>query len=139
MLKLIKFLRPFARYLLISWALTVIIVSSIPDIPTMKIHTSRADFRIDYFLHFCEYGLLTFLTFLSFAGTEFRLSFRRYLIISTSLIVFAFLDEYHQKLIPGRSYNIHDFFSNVTGILVIIIFTIFVFRAIRNGKKVSEF
>jgi VanZ family protein len=139
MLKLIKFLRPFARYLLIAWALIVIIVSSIPDIPTMEIHTPRADFRIDYFLHFCEYGLLTFLTFLSFAGSDFRINFRKFLMIAVSLVVFAFLDEYHQKLIPGRSYNINDFLSNTTGILVIIIVTIFVFRAIRNGKKLSEF
>jgi VanZ family protein len=135
MLKLIIYLRPFARYLLIAWFLTIIIVSSIPNIPTLKIHTARAEIRLDYLMHFCEYGFLAFLTFLSFAGKEFKISYRKVLLIAVILILFAILDEYHQKLIPGRSFNHKDILSNVTGILAATIFSMVIFRLIIKKKK----
>ena len=138
MLKLIIYLRPVARYLLIAWVITIIIVSSIPNIPTLKIHTAKREIRLDYLMHFCEYGVLTFIAFLSFAGREFKIGYRKVLLIPISLIIFAVLDELHQKLIPGRSYNIKDIMSNVTGIVTVIIFTMFMFRSIGNILKKSN-
>ncbi len=132
MLKLVVFLRPFARYLLIAWLLTIIILSSIPNIPTLKIHTAHNEFRLDYLIHFSEYGILTFITFLSFAGDEFRLRFRKILLITICLTLFAYLDEFHQKIIPGRTYNIRDFLSNASGVLVAVIFTIVIFDVIKG-------
>jgi VanZ family protein len=138
MLRLIIILQPFARYLLIAWSLTIITLSSIPNIPTLKIHTSGgAVIRIDYLIHFCEYGLLTFMAFLSFAGNEFKITYKKYILLILSLILFAVLDEYHQKLIPGRSFNIKDILSNVTGILAVTAFTVIVFRLIKD-KIVQE-
>jgi VanZ family protein len=138
MLKLIIHLRPFARYLLIAWALTIIIVSSIPNIPTLKIHMAKSEIRLDYLMHFCEYGILTFMTFLSFAGNEFRVSYKTFLLITVSLILFAVLDELHQKLIPGRTYSIRDIASNVTGILAAGMFVLIVFRSINIRLKKSK-
>jgi VanZ family protein len=132
MIKLIIFLRPFARYLLIAWVLTILILSSIPNIPTLKIHTARAEFRIDYLMHFCEYGFLTFVTFLSVAENEFKINYRKIVLITLSLILFAVADELHQKLIPGRSYNIMDIMSNVAGILGGNLFSLIVFRIIKT-------
>lgn len=137
MLKLIIFLRPFARYLLIAWVLTIITLSSIPNIPTLKIHTARAEFRLDYLMHFCEYGVLTFITFLSFARNEFRINYKKYILVTLSLIMFAVLDEFHQKLIPGRSYNIWDILSNISGILAAVIFCVFVFRKIARKIRLE--
>jgi VanZ family protein len=135
MLKLIIFLRPYSRYLLIAWTLTILIFSSLPNIPTLKIHTARAEIRLDYLLHFCEYGFLTFISFLTYAGDEFRISYRKVILLTLSLILFAIADELHQKLIPGRSFNISDIISNVTGILAGTIFSMIVFRIIK--KRVS--
>jgi VanZ family protein len=137
MLKLIIYLRPIARYLLIAWILTIIIVSSIPNIPTLKIHTAKSEIRLDYLIHFCEYGVLTFIAFLSFAGKEFKIGYRKVLSIMISLIIFAVLDELHQKLIPGRSYNIKDIMSNVTGIAAVTVFAVILFRLIKD-KIVQE-
>ena len=131
MLKLIIYLRPYARYLLIAWALTIIIVSSIPNIPTLKIHTAKSVIRLDYMMHFCEYGVLAFMTFLSFARNEFTISYKKFIVITVSLILFAILDELHQKLIPGRTYSIKDIASNMTGILAAGIFTLVLFRFVR--------
>jgi len=138
MLKLIIFLRPVARYLLIAWVLTIIILSSLPNIPTLKIHTARAEFRMDYLMHFCEYGVLAFMTFLSFTGEEFKIRFRKFMLITAFLVLFAALDELHQKLIPGRTCSVKDFASDVTGVLAAIIFTVLVFRSIGIRLKKME-
>jgi VanZ family protein len=137
MLKLMIFLRTISRYLLIAWFLTIIILSSIPNIPTLKIHTARVEIRLDHIMHFCEYGVLTFLAFLSFAGNEFKINYKKFILITLSLILFAVLDELHQKLIPGRSCNIKDVLSNISGILAAIIFTLLVFRSIGIRSKKS--
>ena len=138
MLKLIIILRPVARYLLIAWGLTIIILSSIPNIPTLKIHTAKAEFRLDYLMHFCEYGVLTFVTFLSFAGEEFKIRFRKFMLITTFLMAFAVLDELHQKLIQGRTCSIKDMTSDVTGILAAIIFMLLIFRSIGINLRKSD-
>lgn len=112
--------------------MTIIIVSSAPNIPTLKIHTAKAEFRLDYLMHFFEYGLLGFLAFLTFAGDTFKINNRKYLLITASLIMFAYLDELHQKFIPGRSFNLNDFFSNMTGIVAALIFCLIIFRIIEK-------
>jgi VanZ family protein len=132
MIKLIIWCKPFARYLFIVWLLTIITVSSIPSIPTLKIQTGETEIRLDYLMHFCEYGLLAFLAFLTFSGSEFKISFKKYMMQTIGLIFFAVLDEFHQKFIPGRSYNIDDILSNITGILAGLVFCVVVFRGIAN-------
>ena len=135
MIRLIIWCKPFSRHFLVVLALAIIIVSSIPSIPTLTIHTAKADIRLDYLIHFGEYGVLTFLTFLSFTGNEYKISFKMFSLILPSLILFALLDEYHQKLIPGRLFNIKDILSNMTGILAALIFTFIVFRIIGTRIK----
>lgn len=138
MFRLIIFLRPFARYILIVWILTIIVVSSIPSIPTLKIHVAKSEFRLDYLIHFCEYGVLTLMAYLSFAGNEFRINYRKYVLIAVSLILFAILDEFHQKFIPGRSFNVKDILSNISGILAALVFCAVVFRKIKIPHFRSE-
>jgi VanZ family protein len=131
MKRLIIILRPFSRYLLILWLIIIITLSSLPNIPTLKIHTAKADIRIDYFIHFLEYGALTLLCFLAFTGENFRMDFLKALKLMIMLILFALLDEYHQKFIPGRSFNYSDILSNLTGIVAGIVFCGLIFRMIR--------
>ena len=131
MKRLIIILRPFSRYLLILWLIIMITLSSLPNIPTLKIHTAKADIRIDYLIHFLEYGVLTLLCFLTFTGEDFRMDFLKALKLMIMLILFALLDEYHQKFIPGRSFNYSDILSNLTGIVAGIVFCGLIFRMIR--------
>jgi VanZ family protein len=135
MLRLIIFLRPFARYFLIAWLITILIVSSVPSIPTLKIHTAKSEIRLDYLIHFCEYGILAGMAFLTFVNSEFRLSFRKFFIITAGLILFAILDEFHQKLIPGRAFNAKDIYSNIAGVFGALVFCIVVFRIIFRNKS----
>jgi VanZ family protein len=132
MIKLIIWCKPYAKYFLVVWLLTIITVSSIPSIPTLKIHTARSVIRLDYLMHFCEYGLLTFLAFLYFVSSEFRLKYKKFIIITIGLILFALIDEFHQKLIPGRSFNVKDIYSNICGIIAAAVFCILIFRKIKE-------
>jgi VanZ family protein len=134
MIKLISFLRPFARYLLITWVIAILTVSSIPSIPVLKIHTGKSDIRLDYLIHFIEYGSLALLTYLSFAGKNFSISPLKYLILTVCLILFAAADETHQLFIPGRTFNPRDLISNIAGIAGGMILCIWVFRKISLEK-----
>jgi VanZ family protein len=58
------------------------------------------------------------------------MSYRKFILITVGLIIFAILDEFHQKLIPGRTFNVKDILSNVLGILAVLIFCAVVFRQI---------
>ena len=143
MIKLIIWFKPFARYLLVVWIIIIITISSIPSLPTMKIHTAKADIRLDYLIHFCEYGSLSFLAFLSFVEPDFKVRFRKFILISLSLIAFAVLDEFHQKLIPGRAFNVKDIWGDIMGIVTAIIFCTLVFRkvpemGIRDSQAVKK-
>ncbi len=136
MIRLIIWCKPYAKYILAFWFLTIISVSSIPRIPTLKIHTAHSEIRLDYIIHFCEYGFLAFMSFLTFAGKDFKLKYRRYILITLGLILFAVLDEYHQILIPGRAFNMKDILYNIAGILSAAAFCVVMFKktATRTGK-----
>jgi VanZ family protein len=113
----------------------MIILSSIPNVPTLKIHTARYVFRLDYLMHFGEYGMLSFLAFIYFSENEFRIGYRKVILIASCIILFAVLDELHQKLIPGRTYSTRDIISDVTGVAAAIVFTISIFRSVANKVK----
>lgn len=101
----------------------------------MKIHTEKSDIRLDYLIHLCEYGVLAFMAFLTFTGSDFKLNFKKFIIISLSLIAFAIADEFHQKLIPGRTFNTKDIYSNIMGIVAAMIFCLVVFSKISGREK----
>jgi VanZ family protein len=133
MLRLIVAFRPYSKYFFIVWLLIIMTVSSIPKLPVMKIETEKGIIRLDYLIHFCEYGSLAFFAFLTYAGRSFRLSLKRYLIITAGLLLFALADEFHQKLIPGRAFNMKDIYSNIAGILAGLVFCVVVFRGVRES------
>ena len=135
MIRLIIWIKPFAKYLLIAWIVTIITVSSIPSLPTLKIHIQRSDIRLDYLFHFCEYGLLAFITFLAFANSEFKISHKKYFYLTLFLLVFAVFDEFHQKFIPGRTFNLKDILGNVLGIVAALGFCILVFGNIARRQQ----
>lgn len=137
MLKLLILLRPYAKYLLSAWLVTIIIVSSTPNITVPKIHTAGTVIRLDYLIHFLEYGLLTGLSFLTFTGERFIISFHRVAALAAILILFAILDEYHQKLIPGRTFNPIDLYCNIAGIISGVVISVVLFRIIARKRMVE--
>ena len=138
MLRLVTAFRPYSKYFFIAWMLIIITVSSIPKLPVMKIETEKGIIRLDYMIHFCVYGSLAFLAFMTYAGRSFRLSLKRYVTITSGLILFALADEFHQKLIPGRAFNLKDIYSNIAGINAGLVFCVVVFRRISQQKPEGQ-
>jgi VanZ family protein len=130
MLKLIILLRPYSKYLLWFWVIAIVAVSSTPNIVVPKIHTARVTIRLDYLIHFLEYGLLTGISLLAFTGEKFNFEVSKVIKIVIVLILFATADEFHQKLIPGRSFNPKDLYSNISGIAGGAVISILLFRKI---------
>jgi VanZ family protein len=115
--------------------IAIISISSIPDIPTLKIHTSKSDIRLDYLIHFCQYGLLTLVAFITYSDKNFSISSGKALLLISCLMLFAVADEFHQKLIPGRSFSLKDILSNLSGIVISAVITIVIFRKIKDRLK----
>ncbi len=78
------------------------------------------------------------MAFLTFVNSEFRMSNKKFVIITILLLLFAILDEYHQILIPGRAFNMKDIYSNITGIMGALVFCVVVFRIIAKEKSVKD-
>ncbi len=135
MLRLIIRLKPFAGYLLAATVILILTVSSIPSIPTLKIQAGKSVIRLDYFIHFCEYAFLAFLAFLTFAGKNFNVSFPKYLWITLMVAGFSMIDEFHQKLIPGRAFNPKDLLSDFSGIAGSLMFCLIIFRALMRKHQ----
>jgi len=136
MVLLIKWLKPHAGLMFIILIIAVITVSSIPSVPTLKIKTAHSSIRLDYLIHFCEYGALTFLALLWRVEKDFRVNFRKFLFITALLMLFAIADEFHQKFIPGRTFNVKDIVSNVAGVIGGLSFCVAVFRIV--AKRIKE-
>jgi VanZ family protein len=130
MTRILIWCKPFSKYLLVAWVLIIISISSVPSLPTLKIHTSGSDIRLDYLIHVIEYGFLAVMAFLTFADTQFRLEYRKFFLIAICLILFALADEYHQKFIPGRTFNTKDIWSNIGGISGALVFCMVIFKSI---------
>ena len=133
MLKLIILLKPYAPYILVAWVIIIIIVSSLPGIPTLKLHTSKSDIRLDYLIHFCEYGSLAFLAYLTFTKEQFKTGSKSFFWITAVVVAFSVADEFHQKFIPGRAFNVMDIISNISGILAAMVFCVVTFRKISGA------
>ena len=77
------------------------------------------------------------MAFLYFVSSEFRFNYKKFILITISIILFAIIDEFHQKLIPGRTFNVKDIYSNITGIVAAVIFCALIFRkiSVKIGNK----
>ena len=123
MTRILKAIRPYARYLLAAWIIIILILSSIPNLPSIRIRRLPVDVRFDYIAHFIEYSLLSMLSMLSFTSGTFRAARKRVFVIILLLVIFAVADESHQLLIPNRTFQFLDIFCDVAGIAWGAVFT----------------
>ncbi len=66
--------------------------------------------------HFTEYAILGFLAARAFrTSPRPAISHRWFLICATLIVVYAFLDEYHQSFVPSRTASIFDSFIDMAG------------------------
>jgi len=121
---LIQKLKPWSGRLLALWFVSVVILSVIPSPRSVQsLDIGKLEIRLDYLYHIIIYATGSFLALLY--SSTLTLSFttlRHY--VFTSLIailliaVLAVGQEYIQKLIPYRSFNINDILSNLIGVVI---------------------
>jgi VanZ family protein len=98
------------------YAALIFIISSLP-----RITPPPLGFQFeDKVYHFVEYSIFSVLLFLAFyrAKTDFL---KRNVFLFSSLIgiAFAYSDEFHQRFVPGRFYDLYDFLADCLGIILI--------------------
>jgi len=124
-MSLYTFIKKNNKFLFVIWLLLIIIVSSIPRLPILKIKTSGSSIRLDYLIHFLEYFILSVFFFL-WRMNNTRLKFNKILLYVAIGICFAFIDETYQILIPGRKFNMVDLLFDSFGFSVGIFLIFFI-------------
>lgn len=129
MSQLFNFITRNAKVLFFIWLILILIVSSIPQLPTPSINTSKgSSFRLDYFIHFLIFFILSILFILWMVNKNHKQKFHNWLLFFFMGITFSFLIESYQYIIPGRRFNMVDCFYNATGILIGIILIVLIYK-----------
>ncbi|MFQ6032554.1 MAG: VanZ family protein [Candidatus Zixiibacteriota bacterium] len=104
------------KFMALLYAVLIFILSSIPKMTPPSLGFEAED----KVYHFIEYAIFSFLLFWAFfkAKTGF---FKRHVFLLSSLtgILYAYSDEFHQRFVPGRSYDLYDFLADCLGIILI--------------------
>lgn len=109
-IKIQKMARKLARYTpVILWMTLIFWISSIPDLPSNNVDV--LDFLMKKTAHFLEYTIL-FLLWYRTIGKK-----NPFLALIFSLI-YAFTDEIHQLLVPGRTGKLTDVAIDFSGMLI---------------------
>lgn len=96
----------------------IITASSIPNLKTPKI----ANFQFDKVAHFIEYALFAFLIYRSVINWGQRMLCNTALVISSILVLlFAIMDEFYQRYVPGRDSGIPDLITDLVGAALVLI------------------
>ena len=101
----------------ILYAGVIITLSSIPNLnpPPIKILAA------DKLAHFVEYGIFAFLAFRSFSRIGRLSSPRRAFFFAAMFVcIFAVFDEYYQRFVPGRHFDIYDILTDLGGALAVL-------------------
>lgn len=117
MYKLIIRFKPFFKVFFWIWLLFILAISSTPNLPDLKLNIDESTIRIDYAIHFIEYFLLV--SFFLMWRIKKNLNPTITIILLTLIIgmTTGFLDEFHQKIITGRTFNPIDMLFNFLGVL----------------------
>ena len=134
MYKLIIRFKPFFKVFFWIWLLFILTISSTPNLPDLKLNIDESTIRIDYAIHFIEYFLLV--SFFLMWRIKNNLNPTIPIILLTLIIgmTTGFLDEFHQKIITGRTFNPIDMLSNFLGVLTGVA-TVTLYLKIFSRKK----
>ena len=123
--RLIQILKPHSGKLLTLWFVSVVFLSVVPSPGSINsLDIGKVEIRLDYLYHIIIYAAGSFLALLYYHHLITPIpatTVRGYVIISLiflSMVGFSVLQEYLQKLIPYRAFNINDIISNLTGVIV---------------------
>ncbi len=131
-------IRKIIPYVFWAYAIALLIGTVVPWSTTSRAGIGEFSFRIDYWLHFLSYFGLSVLFILMRLGRlgphKLHVSFFQ----SWIILVFAFLTEVLQYILPARNFNINDFIANSIGFVSALLLC-FLFRKLFLGMMFREF
>ncbi|OYT15627.1 MAG: hypothetical protein B7C24_12060 [Bacteroidetes bacterium 4572_77] len=116
MIKNILELKKLWAYLFWLWAILILVLSSLPNIPTQKVNIWDEPFRLDYVEHFGIFAIWGGM-FVIWKAKEHIFNWKNYFWFIIAMLLFAAIDEIHQNWIEGRTYNPLDLIYNVVGVI----------------------
>jgi len=129
----LNFVKKESKYLFTIWFFLIIVTSSIPHLPTPNIKTFGSQIRMDYFIHFLEFFILS-IFFMLWQGQKKKIKTFQFLVICIFFgLGLSFIVEIYQEFIPGRKFNIIDSFYNSIGFSVGVLCGFFL-----EGQKNEE-
>ena len=113
------------RILFWIWFVIIIVLADIPNLTTGRdrLHEWGFEIRLDYIAHFLLYFVFSFLFICWKVDEKFNINELLLLGFIIGGLVLGVVDEYHQKVVPGRTFNPVDMFYNVLGLVCGIIVT----------------
>ena len=92
-------------------------LSSIRNLPAPEVEIVA----VDKIAHFLEYAVFAFLLYRSFSHFSSAVTAGPATLLALLVAVaFAFLDEYYQQFIPGRSADPYDLVADLLGTIVVL-------------------
>lgn len=126
------------KYLFWTWLVLILTISSIPDLPGPELKSRDSLFRLDYLIHLTEYFVLVTLLLFWRGGRDYRINNKFVILTLVGGLLIATIDEYHQLLIPGRTFNPIDMYANYAGILSGTFFAVLTLTRLRTKQQESE-
>jgi VanZ family protein len=118
----------FYRNLFWGWLSLILLVSSMPYLNTPNVKMMGIEFRTDHIFHWLQYATLAFLM----VSWQYRKNPGAYRSVVLYTLLFGLLlaagDEYHQLLIPGRSFTYADMIANALGVVTGVLIALFFWR-----------
>jgi len=114
-------LATFVRYHLpaLLFASAILTVSNIPNLRSPELRFIPTD----KLAHFLEYSIFAFLTFRSVSHITLSVSNRTIFIVSLLILaIFAAIDEYFQRFVPGRVSDLADYAADLAGAVLVLLF-----------------
>ncbi len=116
------------RFLFWFWLSAIIIISSIPGLSIPKMNIVKFEFRLDYVFHFIIYFIFSIIFFIWKINGKKQRKFNLLAMMIILSVILAVFDEFHQMLIPGRTFNPVDLIYNCAGLFTGFIFSLIAFR-----------
>ncbi len=124
----ILFKQNLYKWLTLIWAIIIVTISSIPNLPNPELKTFDSfEIRLDYIFHFLVFFILGILVVLWQTPDSLKLKTKYLLYILFAGTIFGAVDEAHQLVIPGRRYNPIDLYYNLLGFWAGVLITYYYF------------
>jgi VanZ family protein len=130
-ISILSLVRRWSGWLLLCWLIFVLLLTVVPTPKSINsLDVGTIEIRLDYLYHIIMYLAGTFLAILWSVGLlkppYTSLFWRRTALAAALMILLAVGQEFLQKLIPYRAFNINDIISNISGVILGEVLTIII-------------